>query len=482
MGIMKIGITEEYLAQAKGVPSAGGQPFAENILLEDWLHDMNARRLDECEWMGNRYRVPFDDVVGNPDFNPAAKAAIQKGMNPRLSSAGLIGNDTRRESDLSTERAVMRTEFRDHVELWDIYFPQLNLFVTMCDQPGTPVLQTREWTGPQGGPYHILTFSDVPGNIIPAAPAQHLYDMQDLLTRIFNQLGRQALRQKTLTIVDSAANADGTGERVMNGDDGQVIQTSHIDGVREMKYGGIDPGNMQFAVWIKEMMSYLGGNLDSMGGLAQQAKTLGQEQLLSDASSEMLRDMQAKVLTFTKASMADISWYMYTNPLDTYRLEKTIEGFGNVPFDYGPDKRTEDFFSFHLDIQPFSLQSKTPQERLAAVMNIVQTVVLPMAPQFAEWGIQLNMKELVEILAKYSDLPELTNVLTSQVPLQGQTIIQPGNSFGQNSTSGRRPLQSPSTSRNYTRTNVSAGGTQNQREGKLMEALATAAARGQSGA
>lgn len=478
MGIMKIGLTEEYLAEAKGIPGAGGQPYAEAILLEDWLHDMNARRISECEWMGNRYRVPFDHVMNNDNFDQAAKASIEKGTNPRLSSSGVIGNEFRRESDLSTDRAIMRTELRDHVELWDIYFPQMNMFITMCDQPGTPILEAKEWTGAKNGPFHILSFSEVPGNIIPAAPAQHLFDMQDLLSRTFNQLGRQALRQKTLTIVDGSADSDGTGERVMEGDDGQVIRTSHIDGVREMKYGGIDPGNMQFAVWLKEMMSYLGGNLDSMGGLAQQGKTLGQEQLLAESSSEMLRDMQSQVLKFTKGAMSDIAWYMYTNPVASYKLEKTIEGFGNIPFQYGPDKRTDDFYSFHLDIQPFSLQSKTPQERLAAVMNIVQSVILPMAPQFAEWGIQLNMKELVDIVSKYSDLPEITNVLTSQVPLYGQTITQPGgNAFGQNSTSGRRPLQSPNTNRTYTRQNVNTGGTQNEREGQLMQALAKASSR-----
>ena len=478
MGIMKIGITDTYLAAAKGMSGAGGQPYAEPILFEDWLHDMNARRFEECEWMGNRYRIPFESVMNNPQFNEDAKAMLQKGMQTRLDSGGAIGNETRKESDLSTDRSIMRTEFRDHVELWDVYFPHLNTFITMANQPGTPVLLERAWEGPKNGPYHVLTFSDVPGNLIPAAPAQHLFDMQDLLTRTFNQLGRQALRQKTLTIVDGAADADGTGERVMNGDDGQVIRTSHIDSVREMKYGGIDPGNMQFAVWLKEMMSYIGGNLDSMGGLAQQGKTLGQEQLLAESSSEMLRDMQGSVLKFTKAAMSDVAWYMYTNPVDTYNLEKTIEGFGNVPFNYGPDKRDNDFYSFHLDIQPFSLKSKTPQERLAEVMNIVQNVVLPMAPQFSEWGYTLNIKELIEILSKYSDLPEITNILTSQTPLQGQTVMQPGgNSFGQNSTSGRRPLQSPNTTRNYTRTNVNAGGTQQNRDNQLMQTLATAAAK-----
>jgi len=478
MGVMKVGLTEQYLAEAKGVPGEGGQPYAAPVLFEDWLHDMNARRMEECEWYGNRYRVPYANVMDNPDFDQNAKAAIAKGMQARLGD-GAWGSETRKASDLSTERSVIRSEYREHVELWDIYFPSLKLLITICNQPGTPILQEREWVGPSTGPFHIMTFSDVPGNLLPAAPAQHLFDMQDLLTRVFNQLGRQALRQKTLTIVDGAASADGTGERVMEGNDGQVIMTPNVDGVRELNYGGIDAGNMQFAVWLKEMMSYIGGNLDSMGGLAQQGKTLGQEQLLAESSSDMLRDMQARVLTFTKQAMTDVAWYMYTNPVATYRLEKTIEGFGDIPFDYGPEKRDSNFYSYHLDIQPFSLQSKTPQERLQSVMQIVQEVVLPLAPQLSEWGITLNLKELVDILSKYSDLPELTNILSSQTPLQGQTTMQPGGmSFGQNTTKkSERPLQSPHTKREYTRTNVSTGGTQNEREGKLMQALSQAAAK-----
>ena len=234
MGIMKIGLTDEYLAEAKGIPSSGGQPYAENILFEDWNHDMNARRFNECEWMGNRYRLPYDVIMNNPEFDQEAKDSIGKGIQMRAGIEGGVGRETQMESDLSTERSIMRTEYRDHVELWDIYFPQLQKFITMPAQSGTRLLQERDWEGPKHGPYHLLTFSDVPGNLIPAAPAQHLFDMQDLLTRTFNQLGRQALRQKTLTVVDGAAEADGTGERVMNGDDGQVIKTGSFDGVREL--------------------------------------------------------------------------------------------------------------------------------------------------------------------------------------------------------------------------------------------------------
>lgn len=478
MGIMKIGLTEDYLAETYG-KSTAGQVYAEPVMFEDWIQDMNARRIEELEWMGNQYRVPYEYVMENPAFDPQVKKHLAKG--PRLEYAGgMLGSETRKESDLSSYSSVMRSEYRDYIELWDIYFPQLKKFITIHRSVASAPLIELDWTGARTGPYHILTLSDVPGNLIPAGPAQHLFDMQDLLTRVFNQLGRQALRQKTLTIVDGVADSDGTGQRVMDADDGQVIRTNHIDGVKEFKTGGVEPSNFQFAVWLKETINYLGGNLDAMGGLSSQAATLGQEQLIAQSSSEMLRDMQAKVLKFTKRAMSDIAWYLYTNPVDTYKLEKKIEGFGTIPFSYGPQQRTADFFSFHIDIQPFSLRSKTPQERLSALMHIVQSVILPLAPQLEQWGIIMNIKELIDTIAKYSDLPELTNILSSQMPLQGQTILQPaGMSFGQQSSGPSRPLQSPSTTRNYVRQNVSSGGTQQNQDNQLMQTLMSAIQRAQ---
>ena len=200
-----------------------------------------------------------------------------------------------------------------------------------------------------------------------------------------------------------------------------------------------------------------------MGGLAQQAGTLGQEQLLAQTSSEMLRDMQAKVLTFTKGVMTDVAWWMYTDPVGSYDLTKNIEGFGEIPFQYGPENRKAEFFRFNLDVVPYSLQSKGPQERLGQLMELTQNLFLPLAPQMSEWGMTLNLKSLVELIAKYGDIPEISDIISSQIPFENTSVVQDSRS--------QRPLQSPNTTRNYTRTNISGGPTNNARSAEAVNNL-----------
>ena len=469
MGIMKVGITEPYLAEGSPFTAAVGQPFAEPVLFEDWIHDMNARRPEEWDWCGNRYKVPLEVVRNNPEFDPSVRRALapKEHLN---ATEDLATSTTVRSNRLSTDDDPTREEYREHVELWDIWIPSQNLMITLPGQDGLDPLLVREWKGPKHGPYHLLGFTNVPGNIVPAAPAQTVYDIQDLITRIFNQMGEQALRQKTLTIADGRAVEDGTAERVMEGQDGQVIRTSHIDGIKEMKYGGVDPNNQAFAVWLREIFSYMGGNIDAMGGLAQQAGTLGQEQLLVQSSSEMIRDMQAKVIEFTKNVVRDMAWYMYNDPQIELPLTKHIEDFGDIPFDWGPEDRKTNFFEYNFDIQPYSLQHKGPAQRLQTIMQLMTTVFLPLAPQMELWGVSFNMQKFVELVSKYADLPELGDLIGTELPTPYEEMYATS-SAGMGGGHSERAKQSPVTQRNYTRANIPTGGTQQARNGNLMGQL-----------
>lgn len=476
MGIMKVGITSPYLMEGNGFDKAVGQPYAEPILFEDWLHDMNARRREEWDWCGNRYRLPYDLVKDNPDFDPKVRDKIR----PR----DVADNDditwaskSERTNQLSTEESIMREEFRESVEVWDIWIPHRRLLVTLPAQGSLKPLQVREWEGPARGPYHTLGFTNVPGNVVPAAPAQNVYDLQDVITRLFNQTTRQALRQKTLTVADGRAVEDGTAERIMEGEDGQVIRTGHIDGIKEMKYGGVDPSNQAYLVWLREIFSYMGGNIDAMGGLAQQAGTLGQEQLLVQSSSEMVRDMQSKVVTFTQDVVHDLAWYMYTDPQIELPLTKKIEGYGEIPFDWGPDARRANFFDYHFEIQPYSLQNKGPSQRLGTIMQIATQILLPLAPQMQEWGMEFNIQKFIEIVAKYSDLPELSDLISTEMPTPYEEMYMTNDSVGA-SSEGKRPAKPPVTQRNYTRTNVPTGGTQAARSTSMINSLMSAAKSG----
>lgn len=464
MGIMKVGITDAYLPSYTGFSSESGQPYASSILFDDWLHDMNARQPEEWDWCCHRYRVSYEEVMENPGFDKRVKAHLTAGME-QADFEG-FGSQNTRTSSLSTGDDIEKTEYKKRVDLWDMWLPADKLLVTLPVQGGLKPLQVREWDGPANGPFHLLYYSGVPGNLMPSAPAQDLYDLQTTITTLSNQLTDQAERQKTMTIVDGQAEADGTAGRIMNASDGQVIRTNHVDGVKEHRLGGVDQQNMQYVIWLKQMFSYLGGNLDAMGGLAQQANTLGQEELLSQSSSEMLRDMQSKVVKFADGIVNDLGWYLYTDPVASLSLTKNVDGYGNIPFQYGPDRRRADFYDHSIAVEPYSLKSKSPSDRLQTIMQIAGQTLLPLAPQMQQWGMSFDLKRYIELIAKYSAMPEISELVISETPMEGSRD-------GADQSSGERALQSPVTERKYTRTNVSGGGTQGSMENSLMQSLSS---------
>ena len=465
MGIMKVGITSKYLAEGSGFTADAGQPYADPVLFDDWLHDMNARHMEEWDWCGNKYCLPYDMVMNNPDFSRDVKDSLTP--DDETDPTDNFGGYAKKTSQISKQETVTRTEYKKRVWLWDLWIPGDGLFVTLPVQDGLKPLQVREWEGPENGPFHLLALSKVPGNVMASAPAQHLADMQDILTRLFNQLARQAERQKTITITDGRAKADGTAEAIMESVDGQVIAASHVDSVKEMAYGGVHQGNMGFVVWLREMFSYLGGNIDAMGGLAQQAGTLGQEQLLVQSSSEMIRDMQSKVITFTGKVIKDLAWYMYSDPLIELPLVKHVEGFGDIPFVWTPEDREQDFFEYNFEIQPYSLQQKSPQQRLQMIMQYIQGFLLPIAPQMEAWGQHLNIEKLLEIISKYSDLPELQEIVISEMPTMAEQLGM----NQQSQSAGRGATKSPVSQRNYTRQSIPSGGTSQNRTNNMVQSL-----------
>ena len=463
-GVMKVGITSKYLAEGTKFTSTAGQPYADPVLFEDWLFDMTARREEEWDWCGNKYTLPYEMVMENKDFDKKVRDALR----PRsvLGDSNNFGGRERHQShNLSKSDSPDRVEYDERVEVYDLWIPRENLFVTLPVQQGLGPLQVKEWEGPERGPYHVMGFTKVPGNIIPVGPVQQIHDLQDVITRIFNQLTDQGLRQKTLTLADGPSVANGDAAAVMEAHDGQVIQVTNPDGIRELKQGGIDGNSQAFLVYLRELLSYSGGNIDALGGLAQQAGTLGQEELLASSSSQMIQDMQQRVVEFTQRIVKDLAWYMYTDPTIELPLVKNIKDYGEISFNYGPQDRNEDYFNFHFRIQPYSLQGKGPQQRLQIIQQLMQTTLLPLAPQLEQFGHTLDLGKFLEIVSKYGDLPEIEDLLSSQTPTPYEDMMNA------QAAAGERPTQSPVTSRNYTRKNIPTGGTQQSRDADMIKTL-----------
>lgn len=451
MGILKVGICPYQ----HGYEHDTGIVYVEAVSLDDWVHDMTAKRWADVDYMGNKYRVPFDELIESLP-NSEAKKKLQ----PRESSAA-FESDSVAEISIG-DAAVEDNEARDYVELWDIYLPKERLMLTLEAFPtdeddlfASEPLKITEYEGPLHGPFHRLGFSKVPSNTMPLAPVAIWEDLHDLANNIFNKTGRQALRQKTVTGYQGSAQGD--AERVRDARDGEMVRMDNPQGVQQFSFGGADQVNLAFAVQLQQLFSYFAGNLDSLGGLGAQSATLGQDQMLAESASQRIKFMQSVTVDFTQRVLHDVAYYMIGDPLLQLPLMKKIPKSDlEVPFTFRSWEMAGDFLDYNFNIEPHSLSFRSPNERLQLVMRLLGEIIMPLSPIMAQQGIVPNFDGILRTIARYSEMSELEDLLTFSAPPTLPTAQQQGTNpkdTGFQLESMPRPASS---TRRYVRENRSA--------------------------
>jgi hypothetical protein len=473
IGVMKVGISPGNQAEIEGYMHDAGLPFAEVVDFDDFVFDMNSKSWDLCQYVGNRYTLPYEaamdlKIFGKEELQPSRQTDYNEQGDERVSilqTGGLGGWNPQRG-------------YIDLLELWDLWLPYDNLFVTVqcSDQGGIAsgkIIRVVDWKGPEIGPYHVLSFGDVPGNIMPLPPAQAMLDLHDASNRVFRKIVRQADRQKTVTIVSGGAEED--GRRLIQSNDGDTIRADNPQATREARFGGPDTASIAFLLQIKDLFVYLGGNLDALGGLGRQANTVGQESLIQRSANMLIADMQDRTTTAVKKVMESIADYLWNDPITAPKVVKKIPGTEfSIPVEFSQDIREGDLLDYMIEIAPYSMQSRTPTERLSTISQMMTNFVIPLAPQLKERGIGVDMEAFMKIMAQYSNLPELEQIL-EKIP---QEELQQMAEMAGGASSGERPLQSPVTSRTNIRENIS-GATRQGNDQESMRNLMAMANQGQ---
>ena len=296
---------------------------------------------------------------------------------------------------------------------------------------------------------------------MPLSPVALLRDLHDLANNLFRKLTRQAERQKDVNYASGSSVDD--AQRVVNADDGETIRVQSVDTISTAKFGGVDPNNLAFFMQTKSIFNEMGGNLAVLAGLAPQAETLGQEQILNTNASRRLEDMQERTIKWTQGIMRDLAWYEWTNPLLKRNLQKKVKGTEiSIPVLFTPDDRIGQYIDYNFIIEPFSLQMKTPGERLRVVMAAVQSLILPLAPFIQQQGGTIDVQGILELFARYTGMTELSEIVEFGNPIQPEPGAVP------------EPRQAANTTRTNVRVNK-PGATAQGRDEAIMSSLLSSA-------
>jgi len=461
LGIMKVGKTPVAAVDIDGNSYSIGQPFADPVSLDDWVHDSTAKRWSQIGFCGDRYVIPYEDMLRAPEFfNPEALDGVRPDERRSTNPTGET-----RASTISSDTASTDEDWRPTVEVVDLWIPSEGILLTLLsdDDSGKPPLRVMEWQGPRRGPYHLLGFNDVPDNIMPLAPASLLTDLHDLANRLFRKLGRQADRQKTITVVQRGGEQD--GQRVVEASDGETIAIDNPQNAQQLQFGGVEGNTLAFLLQVKDLITYMGGNLDTLGGLSPQADTLGQEQMLGANSSKRMASMANRTHSFMRGVVEDVGFYVWTDPFQEYPLDKTIPGTDIViSTTLRPEHRREDFYHMAMDIEPYSMQDQTPAMKLQAMTGLIRELIVPLMPMLQAQGIVLNGRGLLTRAAKYAQIDGLDEIVTFLDPQQMQ---------GQAGGPGYGEQAAPAFTRHVSERVSRPGATRAGKDNALMQAIMT---------
>jgi hypothetical protein len=463
VGIVKVAVTPRGMDESIGFLHDADQPFCDPVLLENFAYDTNAKRWSEIDWCGDRYRIPLEDLQGNEMWDQGVVASLA--TTESRQSEGLR-QDSEEESvqRMGVENSVFRDDLRQYVTVWDVWLPREGLLITIPDGQGQP-LRMVEWEGPENGPYHMLSFDPIPGNIMPVAPGSHLESMAKLLNRAIRKLGNQLDRQKTNTTITPMAANTGDDKTIQDAEDGDVIQVQDPKNIGEIRSGGIDQQSYAFTQGLISLYSWLGGNLDSLGGLASQAATATEAELNAAGANSLIDELSDKFVGFLGEVMSDLAWYIYQDPQGTRRFIKRLPGTDwEVPVEWGPDRRSRPFFEFEFDVDPFSIRTKTPEQRMQMIFDLIpRAAQLAQAKAlFAQVGDELDTEAMWRMMIRYTGLTELSELIRSN----GQAITS--------APKAEQPsgMNMPGMPREYIRRNVSSGGGNSPTQQASQQAMA----------
>lgn len=450
LGICKVGLCSGgYTVSIDNEIYEAGQPFADNVDLDDWVHDVTAARIQEGQFWGMRIRRSKKELMESGKFNNEALLKIT--------------SDDRKAKTEGAAKIILGSgegdekEYIDTICIWELYIPAENKLIYLPDDcDNYTLLGEMDWEGPEGGPYHFLGFMNVPKNSMPLPPVSLWYDLHRLGNKLMNKLSDQASRQKTILAVMNGQEGDAV--KITNTPDGHGFACSSGAKVEEVRYGGADQATMATLIQTQDLQNKFAGNVETLGGLGAASDTVGQDKLITESANTQMKSMQKKTAEILNEVIQAFAAYLWEDPFIELPLYKRVPGTDiEVPVVWNAEMREGTFREYNIVIDTYSTQDDSPQAKLKNIQEFVNTYV-PLLQLGAQQGVSFNLEGLMRTDAKYRNMTDLDDIIMIMQPM-----MQPDN---QEVGVGAPPVKS--TTRTNVRVNKGGGAQMQGNRGALL--------------
>ncbi len=235
--------------------------------------------------------------------------------------------------------------------------------------------------------------------------------------------------------------------------------------------------------------------MSSFGGLAANAPTATQEELMLKQSSGQVAAMQDAMARFVRENIDAMDWLLWYHPTAQYKtryVNRVDDSFQKVrtlhPWNAGPEtdafgrqrmpplrRGTQEGGPYQrprVKIDAYTMRQQTPDQVCDAILQIVTQVYIPMAQIAMQQGDTLDTSELFKMVGELKNIPRLAKVIRTMEVMQDQ--MQQNADSGASGAAGPKPAQ---TERTYTYQRADTGrDTQqnaNAQQETAMEAMAS---------
>ena len=431
-----------------------GMPLVSRVSLDNHVHDGAASEFRKCGFIGDRYRMPLELAKQDPRFDKKARKALE----PIRGYEATDGEES--VSTLAFDPAGQEGEYQEMVELVDIFLRRENLIVTFevdgkfnIRDTGKKPLAIQEWDGTETGPYRFLSFGEVPDNCMPTSPARNVRGLFVLYNNLLRKLAMRARKQKDIPVYEAGAEQD--MKRLLGAEDLEAVQVNSKESIDVLKLGGVDHTITAFSQQILELFKQSAGNLDAMAGLGPQSGTATQDSLIHQQVGRREASAKRQVTKFVSEIGMDVAELIFEDPVLVIPGSRQIPNTEiEVDASWYPEDllpRIGNFLDYAIQVDPYSMEYRSPAERLGAFRETLQQGILPLMDIITQQGGQFNIQKYLEIEAELQDMPRLSDLFTFQGPPPEGT------------DPGKNLTKSAGGPKEYIRKNVSMGGNSNSR-------------------
>lgn len=459
MGIVKVHLLETIPVMADtDLWADPGTPFASNVSIDNWVHDMAAPKYSRIQYACDWYRIPYEDLKSD-----MFDQGVVRELDLRPTTKWGFGEQAERLDRIAIGAETDTDEVEPMIDVVDVWIPRDKMVYTFPVDPQHPFNGQKKPIAaippddPDAGPYDILSFGDVPENIVPSSPASHLSGMMRIINNMMRKQSRKAHGQKDVFTFTPAGAPD--AEKLKKASDQQMVPVQEQSEINIMKMGGVDQTLQAFMQAMIQLYDRMAGNLSAMAGLGNQAPTLGQEEMIQGNVSKREANMQYRVVEHALRVIKRLGRMLWDDVAKVIPGSFSLPGLESYPpvdATWMPGEREGEFNDYTFQIDLYSMPFQSPQKKFGVMVQLLQNVFLPAAPILMQQGTTIDFKKVAESAAQFLNAPEMKEwIKSAPAPVAEE---EPGGMPTRNKEMEELSQAPGSTTRNYVRRSVATGG------------------------